>query len=329
MALNFVAAEEGLEDSPELIQLARELKVPRSEAFWFVMRVRRLVILSGNMRTGALSRTHTPSRIAGFLEWSRSPTRLISALKQASFLKSRKGRGFFYVNWGDTITGRYARRREIDRIRHERANDLRGASVEIPRNVRGASAEPLHHSEGNRDKASKQGAGDRPPGPPQPGGASEALARWNWILEHAPCPQNRKACEAILGRMPDDEWALVQRAYDATLRTGPPIALSRRTLSALEWGTDRFLAKQAYFRFKPRPEVSKTGRGKRVRPEDELRARQEAADRYVTELFADPHSTAAQRATAKRVWLSNPDNRDRRPPWETAPPAAPESPPMN
>jgi hypothetical protein len=323
MALNFVAAEDGLEDGPKLLALARELKVSRAEAVFYVLRLRRLVLHEGNHLTGALAKNYTAADLAAFLECRCKPSRLVEVLKRACFLGWRKGRGFFYPDWKHTITGQYAHERESDRLWHAQKRkenrDGRQTSPDVARPSDDASADSRPTSNRILEEGRKEGE-NRPPGPPRPGGASErASARWEWLAEHAPSPQNRSVCEAILRVMPDEEWALVQRAYDATLRTGPPIALSRKTLATLDWGTDRFLRQQAYFRFRARSKPAKNGQPKPIDAAADLLARQQASDRYVTELLADPAASAAQRETARRAWLASPVNGGRQPPWETSP----------
>ena len=112
MALNFVAAEDGLEDGPKFLTLARLLKGPRALAFWVLMRLRRLIVNEGNALTGSLPKNYGPSDIAAFLEWSGRPQVLITSLKTTGFLGFRRGRGFFIPAWEKTTTGSYVIDRE-------------------------------------------------------------------------------------------------------------------------------------------------------------------------------------------------------------------------
>jgi len=81
-ALNFVAAEDGLEEDPKLLGLARILKVPRGMAFWYVLRWQRLILRRGNHMLGSLPKNFRAEDVAGFLEFRGNPRRLIDAMKK-------------------------------------------------------------------------------------------------------------------------------------------------------------------------------------------------------------------------------------------------------
>src|SRR4051812_36853863 len=95
-ALNFVAADDGLEEDPKLRTLAKILKERRSTAFWWVMRWQRLILQKGNHLSGALPKTYTAHDIATFLDFNGPPHRLIDAMKRQGYLSFKKGRGFCY-----------------------------------------------------------------------------------------------------------------------------------------------------------------------------------------------------------------------------------------
>jgi hypothetical protein len=174
-ALNFVAIEDGLEDDPKLHSLARILRVPRSIALWFVFRLRRFVLQQGDHITGSLPKRFNARDVASVLCFDGDPRRLVAALKKQGYLGCRKGRGFYYPGWTDTITGQYACRREEDRQRHGRLRRERAAlSNQPPAVVRGqsadASAECLQTSKERLGESKVASNQSRPPDPPPCGG---------------------------------------------------------------------------------------------------------------------------------------------------------------
>ena len=193
MSLNFVAAEDGLENDPKVLTLARLLKKPRAFAFWYVMMWRRLIVNVGNALTGALPKSYTADDLAAFLDWEGKPPALVAAMKATGFLASKKGRGLFYPAWAQTITGHYASRREVERRRDEarraerRESEARGQPAEAPRvlhgGLRGSSVEAPRGilrsiKEGNPRRA--------PPGPPWRGGSWDGNGGdgWSKTLQH-------------------------------------------------------------------------------------------------------------------------------------------------
>jgi len=322
-ALNFVAAEDGLEDDPKLRGLAKTLRVPRPMAFWFVMRWRRLILARGNHLSGFLPKNYAKHDIAAYLEFSGDAERLVDAMKSQGFMACKKGRGYFYPEWRDTITGRYAHRRELDRLAHDQkrqatraapgrqSDDVGRRSVDTPADGRTTSSEDQRGSnEGN-------GAG-RPPDPPPAGGDSVAGARWQWLLDNAPTCQNSRGCTEILRGMAPADWELVMAAY-RHLETGAP-SISKKNRRVLEWPTDQFLRKQAYLRF--RPKQRPTRKAAMVQTAEavdvdkvEKRVRQEAADTFLRQLLSDPDQPASHKEAAKERWLAEPTNLNRAPPW--------------
>ena len=174
-ALNFVAADDGLEEDPKLLTLARLLREPRSTAFWYVMRWQRLILQKGNHLSGALPKSYTAEDIATFLDFKGDPRRLIDAMKRQGYLVFKKGRGFCYPAWGDTTTGRYACRREEERLRKEtERRNRRSANAGRSSDVLGLSADERPEGPRTVDGQStgrKQGSTeDLPPDPPPGGG---------------------------------------------------------------------------------------------------------------------------------------------------------------
>jgi hypothetical protein len=339
MSLNFVAAEDGLEEDPQLLGVARALKVPRSEAYWFVMRLRRFVLNYGNHLTGAIAKKYGSEDIAAYLDWRGRADKLVDALRHAGYLGFKKGRGFFYPGWDQTITGYYAHRREADRRWHEadrkkRRNDGRA-------NIDGASADAS--ADGRSDiftktdsKEERKGEPAAPvpsPEPPPGGGDRGADARWAWLLENAPTPQNRERCVQMLGRLSDDDWALVQRAYGLARQSDAPISVKNKKV--LLWPTDRFLSQQAFFRFRP-PTTSKQKRPNGAPSAAAREALDEAAEkaaqaerqrRFLLELLADPDVDEREKERHRRAWLADPDHAGQTPPWvAVVPPPTPQRP---
>jgi len=341
-ALNFVAAPDGLEEDPKLQMLARILKVSRPMAFWFVMRWQRLILRSGNHLSGALPKNYKADDIAAFLEFPGGGQRLVAAMKRQGYLGYKRGRGFYYVGWPETITGRYASRREEDRLWHEKsrrreratkgrppaavlrlADNVARPSDDVVRLTDDASADRPATSPRSSTGKNEGIKSDGPPDPPPEGGASTAEARWAWLNAKAPTPQNRHACMRILATMCESDWALVQAAYG---RLDNPSSISRRNRRVLEWPTDQFLRKQGYLRFQDKPRPTRTaGRqgkpGFEADPLAEIEKRILARDKFLAELHLDPEAPEEKKRLAREHWLADPENRDRQPPWEALPEA--------
>jgi hypothetical protein len=170
-AFNWVAIETGLEDDPKLLSFARALKVKRETAFWYVYRWRVLVVLQGTHLTGAMPKKYTAQDIASFVEFRGDACRLVNAMKTAGFIGYKKGRGFFYPGWTDTVTGEYAARREDDRVRKVREREERrmrplivqARALDMPGPSVDASLDRPRTSNGNPES-------DAPPVPPLSGG---------------------------------------------------------------------------------------------------------------------------------------------------------------
>ena len=195
MALNFVAIDDGLEDDPKLLTLARILKVPRPMAFWFVFRWLRLILQKGNHISGSLPKSYTGADVATFLEFKGDPRRLIDAMKRQGYVSFKKGRGFFYPGWKEGTTGHYAFKRAEDRIRKEEERRSRRETVVRPSaDVLGSSSNRPQDSprtiNGQSTGRNEGSSSDLPPLAPPAGGDSVADARWDWLFEHAPTPQN-------------------------------------------------------------------------------------------------------------------------------------------
>jgi hypothetical protein len=289
-----------------------------------VLRLQRLILRRGNHLVGSLPRDFRAEELASFLAFKGKARRLIEGMKKQGFLGFKKGRGFYYPGWKDTITGRYAHRREEDRSRHEavrrerqsavrrRSDDVRGQSADASTDGPGTSTD----DQTGRNQPSISG---RPPDPPPAGGASLADARWEWLKEHAPTPQNREVCKKILGAMSEGDWDHVQRSY--SLLTEPGASISRRNRRVLDWPTDVFLRKQAYLRFPAGKRPARTSPrppsyGPRPEPLERIEARRFASDKFLRELLSDPEQPEAKKDAARKRWIADPTNKDRVPPWQ-------------
>jgi hypothetical protein len=285
------------------------------------MRLRRLVLMTGNHLSGFLPKNYGSNDIAAYLEFEGSAQRLIDALKKQGYLGYKKGRGFFYPRWSELTTGRYACRRERDRLSKEQKRrsgksddrgplaDFRPASADASTNGRTTSSEdPTGRNEGSNPEL--------PPDPPPAGGALVADARWDWVQEHAPTAQNSRACKAILGSMSVETWGLVQRAY--TLIEQPDASISKKNRRVLYWPTDQFLRREAYLRFLPRKRPTRTA-AKPVSPVDalaEIERRLVGSDKFLMDALCDPDESDAKKQERRERWLADPANKDRPRPWE-------------
>ncbi len=320
-ALNFVAAEDGLEDDPKLKTLARLLKVARPLAFWFVMRLRRLILTTGNHLSGFLPKNYGSNDIAAYLEFEGAAQRLIDAMKKQGYLGYKKGRGFFYPGWSDLTTGRYACRRERDRQskvesrKSESSAWLAVSKFLIP--AADASSDRRATSSPDPTGRKKESNPELPPDPPPTGGACLADARWDWVQEHAPTPQNSRVCKAILGAMSVETWDAVQRAY--SLIGQPGASISKKNSRVLNWPTDQFLRKEAYLRFLPRKRPTRTKPVTAMDTLAELERRQADGDAFLMDFLRDPDQPDAKKQQRRERWLADPVNQDRKRPWEGIP----------
>ena len=320
MALNFVAAEDGLEDDPKVLAFARHLKTSRALAFWFVMRWRRLIVHVGNVLTGALPKSYTVDDVAAFLEWTGKPAALFSAMKLAGFATWKRGRGLVYPGWPATVTGHYASIRERERRRKDENRKNRGA--DSPRTgggqLAGGGADSPRTGGGDLTLRNEVSA-ERPPDPPPAGGAFLAEERWRWLLENAPTPQDPAASMKILATMSADDWTACQGAYlSLKSAVGTP---SRKNVRVLQWPTDLFLKKHAYLRFRERkrPSIKREAPPKPAEnPAEALERRLAASDSFLEALFADPDVGEDKKSAARAEWLADAANNGRRPPWVPA-----------
>jgi hypothetical protein len=324
-ALNFVAADDGLEEDPKLLTLGRILKVPRSTAFWFVMRWQRLILQKGNHLSGTLPKSYTAADIATFLDFTGDPRRLVDAMKRQGYLSFKKGRGFCYPAWRETTSGRYACRREEDRLRKETERRNGRSAVAGPSaGVLGPSSDGRRVGpktvEGQSTERKQGSTTDLPPDPPPGGGDSFADARWDWLNQHAPTPQNRDSCKRLLATMSPEDWALVQRSFG--LLRDPASSISKKNRRVLSWPTDQFLRKQAYLRFGPKERPTRTPPRQPSRPTpvsfEDLEQRLRASDAFYRELLNDPEVPEEKKAEVRSRWLSEPGNANRAPPWVTS-----------
>ena len=322
-ALNFVAADDGLEDDPKVQTLARLLKVSRPMAFWFVIRWQRLILQRGNHVMGSLPKNYTGDDIAAFLDFKGGARRLTDAMKKQGFLSFKKGRGFFYPGWSDTTTGRYASRREEDRLWHEQKrkegrSSVARPSADVVRPSADTSSDGRTTSSRHPIVRKEETSAELPPDPPPPGGPSLADARWDWLLEHAPTPQDSGFCKRLLGPMSIDAWDLVRGAYNRPSQPGASI--SKKFLRVLAWPTDQFLKKEAYLRFRPRkrPDRRATTSSTPAGAMDtlaEIENRHLDGDAFLVGFLRDPDRPEAKKQEARERWLAEPANKGRQPPW--------------
>lgn len=328
-AFNFVAIESGLEDDPKLLSMAKVLGVKREAAFWYVYRWRVLIVQQGMYLTGSLPKKYTAQDLASFVDFRGAPRRLIDAMKEAGFLSYRKGCGFFYPAWKDTVTGDFAADKERRRIgKAKKRADLKdgppivpGQAPDVPETSRDASPDQPGTSHGHPEERNERSEVGGPPGPPRAGGSSIADERWEWLLQNAPTPQNPDRSKKYLAVMSDIEWAVVRRAYGRLQESRSSMSRKEiRDLRVLSWATDKFLQEQAYLRFRvvDRPK-RKAPEGERpvfvVTPADELKQRLAASDDFVLEFLGDPEQSDLAKEDAKRRWKAVPENADRCPPW--------------
>jgi hypothetical protein len=131
----------------------------------------------------------------------------------------------------------------------------------------------------------------------------------------------------MLERMSEEDWSMVQRAYDHLKSGGPPIGVKKKKL--LHQSTLKFLHSEAWTAFRPaeRPSTSASKPPKQQAAEEaaELEAALALKDRFIVEALADADLSEIEKERAKKRWRDQ--NPGRVPPWEAAPPppeAAPE-----
>jgi hypothetical protein len=319
-ALNFVAVEDGLEESPKIGTLSRMLRVKKSDAVWFVIRLRRMVLNHGNHITGSIPRQFTDEDIASFLDFDGRAKALIVQLKRQGYLVRKAGRGYFYPDWENTITGRYASQRERDRLWHERDRKNR-RSNDVGRQSNDTSADSRTTSS-DIQTGRKEGrkSADTPLSAPQ-GGPSQGASRWDWLMENAPTPQNRGVCTRFLDAMSAADWELVQFAY--TVRQKGASNISQKNARTLAWPTDVFLRKTAFLRFAgylrtfknaSSEAASKAKTEPQTSPEDLVRN----AWLFLQDTLSRPKTTAEQAARMKedfhKQWKCKPWEGEQ--PWE-------------
>jgi hypothetical protein len=274
--------------------------------------------------TGSLPKKYTAQDLASFVDFRGTPRRLINAMNEAGFLSYKKGRGFYYPEWKDTVTGDFAAQKEDQRLRKvkERAERKKGPPLvsgqapDVLGTSRDASLDQPRASDGHPEERNQGSISDRPPEPPHAGG-DLADARWEWLSQHAPTPQNRDGCKKLLAVMSESDWVLVTRAYSLAFEGA---SISPKDLRVLKWPTDRFLRQQAYLRFgvsdRPRRRArSGSLAAPPLSPADELKQRLLHIDSFVTDLLGDPDQSESAKADAKRRWEESPENADRTPPW--------------
>lgn len=148
-----------------------------------------------------------------------------------------------------------------------------------------------------------------------------ASARWEWLRENAPNPQNPEVSRKLLGELSQEDWQTVQQAYgQLKVPAGGVGTPSRKKTRVLGWPTDLFLRKHAFLQFrsktpKPRP-ASAPVKVVELDPAQELETRLVQVDGYLMQLLNDPDVPEAKKQAAREKWLATPENKGRRPPWK-------------
>ena len=322
-ALNFVAVEDGLEEDPKIVSLARILRTSRALAVWYVVRLRRMVLRHGNHITGSLPKNFNDEDLASFLDFDGRAHTLVVALKRQGYLAKKSGRGFLCPDWENTITGRYAGSRERDRLWHEKHRKER-LSDDVGRQSLDASADSRTTS-AEIQTGRKKGSLETPPCPPPKGGQAKGLTRWAWLMENAPTPQNKDLCVRYLSTMSPEDWELVQFAYASRQKSGANISV--KNARALAWPTDTFLRKSAFYRFagplrtfknaKTQPS-KQTSQGTEPKAEESHEEKARTAWTWLEQYLADPTWSDPEKDKRKAAfaeqWKCRPWEGDR--PWD-------------
>jgi hypothetical protein len=210
----FIAVEVGLRHDPKVLGLARALKVHAAAAVGYLVAWREFVLTRGT--GGGVVHGYTVDEMAAFIGWPGSAVKIVTALKTAGFLGSRR-RALVHPSWGDTITGHYAAKRAKDRDRQRTgkgdgggtSGDVQGdVRAEVPRNGHGDSAEVPRSLRGGSEEigtVSNKGFHGTPPGPPLEGGVERASALTEWFLETYPKVRNPKKIAKLLGLLTAEE----------------------------------------------------------------------------------------------------------------------------
>lgn len=308
----FVAVRLGFwTDARVVLGLARELKCSAGEAGSYVLRWEEFVLSVGDALTGRV-KGYTLEHLAVAVGWPGKPRKLADALVRAGVLKTQRSI-LLHPYWLETRTGIYAlgRREDADRQQlvrdHARGKHEGGAAEGCPKCGRSTNGHPTEGGpsmDGFRTSESKEErtSADTPPSPPQ-GGDLKGSARWGWLLEHAPNPQNEKACREILAKLSDEEWVWVQHAYGWLDPSRGPLMPKKKKV--LGWPTDNFLRRGAYLQFRPQtPKKPRHENGaakpaiKLVQMEDTPQAREERERAILAGMVLDQTRTYAQKKKA-------------------------------
>lgn len=313
--VHFVAVRVGRSTDPkEVLGLARRLKVTRAAALGFVVLWEEFILEVGDALTGRVQ-GYAAEHVAAKCGWEGSPQAFVKALKEAGLLRTQR-RVFLHPYWLQSITGQYARERAELREAWRRKKREQRQTVDVPIMSPGQVGDVHRMSSGKTDiEREINGNGAAPPRSPPSGGDSISAARWAWLLEHAPNPQNRDASCKYLALLSDDEWALVQEAYGRLEHGRGPLSSGKRR--ALNWPTHRFLSHQAYLQF--RRKTPSKGRQPNGQPTEPIKVENAGALStqplaFLLAQLADPDLSDAKKEQLRKRWQA--EHPGESPPWK-------------
>lgn len=312
--VHFVAVRVGRSTDPkEVLGIARRLKVSRATALGFVVLWEEFILEVGDAMTGRVQ-GYAAGHLAAKCGWEGSPRAFVEALKEAGLLRMQR-RVFLHPYWLQSITGQYARERaELRDFWRKKKREQRQV-VDVPILSLGQVVDVPRVSPGKADiEREINGNGAAPPRSPPAGGGDLGAARWEWLKNNAPNPQNPTRSALYAKAIPEDEWALVVEAY-GTLGGGRG-PLSREKRRVLHWPTYRFLAQRAYLQFR-RKTPSKPEQPKA--PEDsvaEEHAAEAARVAYLLAQLADPELPEAKKVKLRAQWKA--EHQGQPMPWEVS-----------
>lgn len=290
----YVALELGFWDDPIHLSFARAIGEPRTGVH-YIARLREFVLAHG--KRGHLPARYDGDALTAGLGYQGKTRRFIEAMKRARLLVFRRGRGFSYVDWSQTITGQYELEREADaaRKRKERAAgtaDRGGASdsSETPsKDVPRTSGGRLTENETSIVSKTTPGVGDPPAGPP-PQGGDEGAMRLAWTEENYPLGLRDPAlCRGLLAELTHDDWENFRHAvlYEYSKRKTRFVKPAEVVISKHLY---RYVKRQ-----KPRSKPPKKERSVVV-PQVDLEAEKASSRRrFLEQALSDPELEASKR----------------------------------
>lgn len=264
--LPWMAVRWGFMTSRELLQLASDLKRPRSYALWVTLCWEAWIVEVGDPGTGAVS-GFSVADLCKQVGWTGHWHTLVAAMKRAGMLVLQ-GKTLVHPGWLETPTGEWMRERaehrETERIRKREYRAAADAfwSASMTQRVshgtdmgqtRESHARPLlrkdpdlrsplsPHPQTSGGDHSQPDADRTGPDRTRTGPATRA----EWFLSNHPAPCAPEFCEGALASLSAEDWALVQFAT-ANLRS--PLHRGKRCSSMTG---EVFLRKRAWYRFRP------------------------------------------------------------------------------